>query len=129
MLAAIAALCVCALAAAAFDARAASAPRRHYVNARVVLPGDGSTWSSAHRYLDEALAAVQYGDEIWVAAGTYSPLQRYYTATAFVVPPGVALYGGFVGDESTLNERDLALTRIHGLKLRETRRATTPTPK
>ena len=110
-LVAVVVLCVLVLATAAFDARAASAPRRYYVNARVSFPGDGSTWSSAYRYLDEALAVVRYGDELWVAAGIYSPLQRHYTATAFVVPPGVALYGGFVGDEAALDERDLALTQ------------------
>jgi len=85
---------------------AAGAGRRLHVNANVAASGDGTSWARAHRYLDEALAAAQHGDEIWVAAGVYSPVQRHITATAFFVPPGVSLYGGFVGGEDSVEQRD-----------------------
>lgn len=49
--------------------------------------------------------------EVWLAAGTYRPSARLdaldeRTAT-FVLVPGVALYGGFVGTESALVERNV----------------------
>ena len=35
--------------------------------------GDGATWGTAYKYLQDALAAATSGDEIWVAAGIYYP--------------------------------------------------------
>lgn len=69
--------------------------------------GDGSSWKSAFGELQDALAAAVPGDEIWVAAGTYTPSDSDATAS-FVLPPGVALYGGFAGGETALGERDWA---------------------
>lgn len=67
-------------------------------------PGeDGATWASAYRTLGAALAAAHAGDELWLAAGTYTPGTA--VTSTFTVPDGVALYGGFVGGETLRSQR------------------------
>ena len=63
---------------------------------------DGITWCSAYKYLQDALALAQPGNEIWVAACTYRPDEdmAHPTGTgdrnaAFVLQNNVAIYGGF----------------------------------
>jgi len=72
---------------------------------------DGSSWETA-KDLQSALNAAVSGDEIWVAAGTYKPSAHWpsystdpRTAT-FTLKDGVAIYGGFVGTESSLDARN-----------------------
>jgi hypothetical protein len=98
----------------------ASARSVHFVDASLTSGADdGTSWSDAFRSasgVTAALGAAAAGDEIWVAAGTYVPgPPRALTAT-FALVDGVALYGGFGGDESTLAERDPArhLTALSG---------------
>lgn len=69
---------------------------------------DGSTWALAKRTVGNALAAASAGDQVWVAAGTYFE--------CVTVKPGVALYGGFAGNENTLEQRDyeLNLSKLSG---------------
>ena len=59
---------------------------------------DGLSWAMAKVTVQAGLNASVAGDEVWVAAGTY--VERI-TLTA-----QVALYGGFVGSETGLAERD-----------------------
>ena len=66
--------------------------------------GDGTSWTSAHKYLQDALASAEYGDEIWVAEGTYKPDQGAGKTVgdrtaSFNLVNGVGLYGGFLGRE------------------------------
>ena len=68
--------------------------------------GDGGSWASAHKYLQDALASAEYGDEIWVAEGTYKPDQGAGKtagdrASPFILVNGVGMYGGFLGTESS----------------------------
>ncbi|MCB0018766.1 MAG: hypothetical protein KDE09_13330 [Anaerolineales bacterium] len=76
-----------------------------YVDASVVGGNnDGSSWANAYSDLQDALAVVTSGSEIWVAAGVYTP--GTVVSDTFVLPAGVSLYGGFAGGETTLVARD-----------------------
>jgi predicted outer membrane repeat protein len=62
----------------------------------------GASWSDAFTRLDEALAVAIDGDEVWVARGRYTPAD---STSSFVIPAGVAVYGGFIGGEVVREER------------------------
>lgn len=62
-------------------------------------PGhDGAAWNTAFASVAGALSASSDGDEIWVATGVYTE--------ALTLKPGVSLYGGFGGDETSRAARD-----------------------
>lgn len=67
--------------------------------------GNGKSWKSAIGKLQDALAIAEAGDEIWVATGTYFPTDGYDRDASFVIPNGVAVYGGFLGHESKREQR------------------------
>ena len=76
----------------------------------------GKSWVAAFATLQTALDSAQAGDQIWVANGTYKPTkiadELTYPSTdprdmAFVLKADVALYGGFAGTETLLNQRQL----------------------
>jgi len=78
-----------------------------YVKWNAPSGGDGSSWADAFRDLHDGLDAAQPGDEIWVAQGTYKPAPPGGNqAVSFEMRPGVALYGGFDGSETSLDQRD-----------------------
>jgi hypothetical protein len=89
---------------------ATAACRPIYVDANAPPGGDGSSWATAYRYLQDALADASNGDQIWVAAGTYYPSvevggtgDRYKT---FQMKDGVAIYGGFPAGGDTFANHD-----------------------
>ena len=72
----------------------------------------GGSWYYAFRHLQDALAAAQAADEIWVAQGTYrpdrsmaSPSGTGVRSASFALDSGVAVYGGFVGNETDRVDR------------------------
>ncbi len=97
-------------------------PQRIYVRANATTGNNnGTSWADALRGesgLQNALAVagtISGGIDIWVAQGTYHPDE---TATApmgtgdrnasFQLLNGVAIYGGFVGNETSLSQRQLS---------------------
>jgi hypothetical protein len=83
-----------------------------YVDTDATGVNDGSSWDNAYKYLQDALAAAIYGDDIHVAQGIYTP-DRGVGVTAgdaratFSLKNGVAVRGGFAGHgEPDPNTRD-----------------------
>ncbi len=71
--------------------------------------GSGTSWKDALGDLSTALEQAQYGDQIWVTAGTYVPTDIDDRYAYFEIADGVQLYGGFKGDERSLSERNWVL--------------------
>lgn len=84
----------------------AAYPAIWYVNAAATGTQDGSNWHNAFLNPQPALAATAPGDEIWVAAGVYTPGPPGDAVSSFVMHEGVALYGGFAGTETARDQRN-----------------------
>lgn len=81
-----------------------------FVDGRLPIGGDGITWDTAHKYLQDALTAARAPGnditEIWVATAAYTPDRDTLnpngtgdrTAT-FQLLSGIAVRGGFAGGE------------------------------
>lgn len=83
-----------------------------YVNAAAVGTNNGTSWSDAFLDLQTALLTANSGDQIWVAAGMYTPTSVSGDVRAtFRLKNGVAIYGGFAGNETDLTMRDPATRR------------------
>ena len=82
-----------------------------YVDAEADGADDGSSWENAFVSLRDAFSAFNicgYTGEVWVAEGTYTPADSFeLRRDAFTLRNGVALYGGFKGDETALEQRDI----------------------
>ena len=77
-----------------------------YVNAAATAGGDGTSWGTAYTDLQQALAAAQATEAIWVAQGTYKPTSGTNRESSFDLKDGVEVYGGFAGTETQLGQRD-----------------------
>lgn len=77
----------------------------YYVDFSATGSADGTSWANAFPDLQAALALAQPGEEIWVAAGRYVPGTT--REASFVLPHGVAVYGGFNGSENFRNQRNI----------------------
>jgi hypothetical protein len=78
------------------------------VKADATGANNGSSWTNAYTNPQAALAVAEWGDEIWVAAGTYKPTSGTNRAQPFWMTAGVAIYGGFAGGETAREQRDWA---------------------
>ena len=80
---------------------------KFYVNTNVIGgENNGTSWSNAFSSLQDAIFIADYGDTIWVAQGIYYPTEDTNREKFFELKNGVAIYGGFNGTESHLNQRD-----------------------
>jgi len=65
----------------------------------------GTTWGNACS-LQYALNLSTAGDHIWVAAGIYKPTNGTDRTISFELKNGVAIFGGFTGNETELVQRN-----------------------
>ncbi len=91
----------------------AASPPRLFVDGDATGANNGTSWTDAFRDLQDALNAAAGSSgavhEIWVAAGTYTPDRETGDREAtFQLLSGVAIYGGFAGGETYLEQRDPA---------------------
>ena len=96
--------------AVCLSASSASATR-YYVDRNATGLNTGLSWTDAFVDLQDALAAVSSGDEVWVAKGKYVPTTTTDQTISFVLVDGVEMYGGFAGGETMLSERDFVTNR------------------
>ena len=73
--------------------------------------GDGSSWTNATADLQEAMNTAAPNTQIWVAEGTYTPKSCNNCdfdarATYFHLKENVQVYGGFLGTETELSQRN-----------------------
>ncbi len=64
-----------------------------------------SSWADPCE-LQAALNIATEGDQIWVVEGTYNPSIPAGREATFQLQTGVAIYGGFIGTETSLSQRD-----------------------
>lgn len=82
-----------------------------YVDINASGSPSGADWTNAFTSLESALTAAvanSGGEQIWVAGGTYKPSVPTGSDATFQLLNDVAIYGGFAGDETTLEERNIA---------------------
>ncbi len=82
-----------------------------YVDDSAAGSNDGSSWEDAYAHLQDAIAQANTGTQIWVAQGVYYPdlgrgIALGNREVSFEMKKGVAIYGGFSGQESNLDARD-----------------------
>ena len=73
--------------------------------------GNGSSWNNATN-LQAALTSANSGDQIWVAQGVYKPTTSTNDrAASFLIRPGLQVFGGFVGNETSVAQADPGANR------------------
>ena len=96
-----------------------------FVDADAPAGGNGESWATAYRFLQDGLAEASGrgvpGVEVWVAEGIYYPdegagqMNNVPSSTFELYDMGI-VYGGFAGTETSLSERDFVnnLTVLSG---------------
>ena len=75
---------------------------------------NGNSWVTAYGNLQTALTAATANGEIWVAKGIYKPTATTNRTIYFEIPTNVKVYGGFLGTENALSDRNF-ITNISTL--------------
>ncbi|NQY04959.1 MAG: hypothetical protein HRT68_01845 [Flavobacteriaceae bacterium] len=76
-----------------------------YVNSNAAGANNGSSWADAYTSLQSALASASSGNEIWIAAGTYTPHATDRSTYFDISVSNLKIYGGFAGTEVTIGDR------------------------
>lgn len=69
---------------------------------------DGSTWGNAFFDLQDALSIADSSTVVLVAQGTYFPTDTDDRTVSFTISDGIQLWGGFLGNETNIIDRDVA---------------------
>jgi len=82
-----------------------------FVDLNATGANNGTSWANAYTDLQSALADPNLGslqDQIWIAKGIYTPpaLDGRYSSYQLTIS-GIAIYGGFAGTESIIEEREI----------------------
>ncbi|MBE0661051.1 MAG: T9SS type A sorting domain-containing protein [Bacteroidales bacterium] len=82
----------------------------YYVKHDAAGSNNGSGWDDAFTSIQSALDISVGGDQVWVAAGTYTPSYDYDLGIGergkhFRMIEGAAIYGGFAGTEDSVSQR------------------------
>ena len=84
-------------------------PVKRYVTLNGAGVKNGTSWLDAYDQTQLQTAINEPGVmEVWVAAGTYKPTTGTDRSISFKMKNGVAVYGGFAGNENDLSDRDIA---------------------
>ncbi len=78
-----------------------------YVAAAASEGGNGTNWQLAYNKLSDALNRAEQGcgvEEVWIARGKYHP--GPLATDTFDVPDSVSVYGGFAGNEPSIEQRN-----------------------
>jgi len=91
--------------------------RRYFVNKNSTCKHpDGLSWKTAYPDLQRTINQLSQagGGEIWIATGTYYPKinTKEKEFSSFKLRDNIALYGGFSGDETMLNQRDIQNNKV-----------------
>ncbi len=94
----------------AYEYKKGTDPLIHYVKTDGSDSNDGDAWETAYGTLQKALETAKKRDQIWVAKGTYQPSSAYSLTNSsryyhFELKDSVAIYGGFAGTETFVDER------------------------
>jgi len=87
-----------------------------YVKSDASGTGDGLSWINAYADLKAAIDAAPNATKIYVAKGTYKP-HASKSDSSFTIRKGIWLYGGFAGDEvsidqTVLDNRDFTVNEV-----------------
>ena len=80
--------------------------------------GTGTSWTTASGNIQTIIDKAKSGDEVWIAKGIYYPttetIARDARSRTFLGKFGVSLYGGFAGNETSVNKRALSDLDVDG---------------
>ena len=87
-----------------------------YVDQNATGYASGTSWRNAFTDINQAMLFIEESyydyDSIWVAAGAYSPTTYCdLNDDSFKLYEGLSMYGGFAGDESSLDDRNIVTNK------------------